>query len=38
MTTKGYDACDFVAVARKIDYVIKDMARKKMEDVYEIHR
>ena len=38
MTTKGYDACDFVTVARKIDYVIKDMTRKKMEDVYEIYK
>ena len=38
MTTKGYCACNFVAVARKIDYVIKDMMRKKMEDVYEIHK
>ncbi len=31
MTTKGYCACNFVAVARKIDWVIKDMARKKEE-------
>lgn len=38
MTTKGYCACNFVAVAHKIDYVIKDMMRKKMEDVYEIHK
>ena len=38
MTTKGYCACNFVAIAHKIDYVIKDMMRKKMEDVYEIHK
>ena len=37
MTTRGYCACNFVAVAHKIDYVIKDMMRKKMEDVYEIY-
>lgn len=33
MTTKGYDEDDFVTVARKIDYVIKDMMRKKEEIV-----
>lgn len=33
MTTKGYDEDDFVTVARKIDYVIKDMVRKKEEIV-----
>ncbi len=35
MTTKGYCACNFVAVARKIDWVIKDMARKKEETMAE---
>lgn len=35
MTTKGYDEDDFVTVARKIDYVIKDMMRKKEEIVKE---
>lgn len=35
MTTKGYCACNFAAVARKIDWVIKDMARKKEETMAE---